>query len=83
MYVSLFLSKERVGVEEFDILGIAALQIAMKIEEIDIVSLNHRVAYSPRFTLPQYETRIIDKLGKKLLPDTLYNWLEIFIEYWD
>ena len=83
MYVSLFLSEERVGVEEFDILGIAALQIAMKIEEIDIVSLNHRVAYSPRFTLPQYETRIINKLGMKLLPDTLYNWLEIFIEYWD
>ena len=55
----------------------------MKIEEIDIVSFNHRVAYSDRFTIPQYETRIMNNLGMKLLPDTLYNWLEIFLEFWD
>ena len=55
----------------------------MKIEEIDIVSFNHRVAYSDKFTIPQYETRIMNNLGMKLLPDTLYNWLEIFIELWD
>lgn len=55
----------------------------MKIEEIDIVSFNHRVAYSEKFTIPQYETRIMNNLGMRLLPDTLYNWLEIFIEKWD
>ena len=55
----------------------------MKIEEIDIVSFNHRVAYSDKFTIPQYETRIMNNLGMKLLPDTLYNWLEIYLEFWD
>ena len=83
MYVCLFLQKERVNVDEYDILGITALQLAMKIEEIDIVSFNHRVAYSEKFTIPEYETRIMNNLGMKLLPDTLYNWLEVYIEYWD
>lgn len=55
----------------------------MKIEEIDIVSFNHRVAYSEKFTIPEYETRIMNNLGMKLLPDTLYNWLEIYLEFWD
>ena len=25
----------------------------------------------------------MNNLGMKLLPDTLYNWLEIYLEFWD
>ena len=40
MYVDSYLSKNRVSIEEYNVLGISALQIAMKIEEVDIVSMN-------------------------------------------
>ena len=83
MYVSLFLQNERVESVDFNILGMAALQLAMKMEEIDIINLNHRLPYSNRYTLPQFEEKIVTSLGMKILPDTLFNWLEIAVEHWD
>ena len=40
MYVDLYLSKKSVRLEEYNVLGLSALQIAMKIEEVDIVTIN-------------------------------------------
>ena len=52
MYVDLYLSKNRVNIEEFNVLGLSALQIAMKIEEVEIISMNPSAfPYSHEFTL--------------------------------
>ena len=84
MYVDSHLSKNRVNIEEFNVLGLSALQIAMKIEEVDIISMNpNAYPYSHQFTLAEYEKKIVTSLKFKLLPDTLYSWVEILIDNWD
>ena len=35
MFVDLFLSKESVPIEDYNVLGLSSLQIAMKLEETD------------------------------------------------
>ena len=84
MYVDSYLSKNTVPIEEFNVLGLSALQIAMKIEEVDIVSMNPSAyPYSHHFTLAQYEKKIVTSLNFKLLPDTLCNWVDLLIDNWD
>ena len=84
MYVDSYLSKNTVPIEEFNVLGLSALQIAMKIEEVDIVSMNPSAyRYSHHFTLAQYEKKIVSSLKFKLLPDTLYSWVDLLIDNWD
>ena len=84
MYVDSYLSKNRVSIEEYNVLGLSALQIAMKIEEVDIVSMNPSAyPYSQEFTLVQYEKKIVQSLNFKLLPDPLYSWVDLLIDYWD
>ena len=84
MYIDLYLSKQKVGVEEYNALGMSSLQIAMKLEEIDVVNLESaRNPYSQEYTLAQYEQKVMQVLEFKLLPDTLYHWVEIFMTYWD
>lgn len=84
MYVDLYLSKKRVRLEEYNVLGLSALQIAMKIEEVDIVTINPTgYPYSHEYTLADYERKILETLNFKLFPDTLYSWVDILIDYWD
>ena len=62
----------------------SSLQIAMKLEEIDVVNLESaRHPYSYKYTLAQYEQKVMQVLEFKLLPDTLYHWVEILMTYWD
>ena len=62
----------------------SSLQIAMKLEEIDVVNLESaRHPYSQEYTLAQYEQKVMQVLEFKLLPDTLYHWVEILMTYWD
>ena len=84
MYVDLYLSKKNVRLEEYNVLGLSALQIAMKIEEVDIVTINPTAyPYSPEYTLADYERKVLETLNFKLFPDTLYSWVDILIDYWD
>ena len=40
MYVDLYFSKNSVKIEEYNVLGMSALQVAMKIEEVELVPIN-------------------------------------------
>ena len=84
MYIDLYLSKNNVKAEEYNILGMSSLSIAMKLDEVDVVNLDDtKHPYSDEFTLAEYEKKVVSALEFKILPDTLYQWVEIFITYWD
>ena len=84
MYIDLYLSKNNVKVEEYNILSMSSLSIAMKLDEVDVMNLDDtKNPYSDEFTLAEYEKKVVSALQFKILPDTLYQWVEIFITYWD
>lgn len=84
MYVDLYFSKNSVKIEEYNVLGMSALQVAMKIEEVELVPINPQAyPFSHEYTLAQYERKILQTLNFKLFPDTLYNWVDYLIEKWD
>ena len=84
MYVDLYFSKNSVKIEEYNVLGMSALQVAMKMEEVELVPINPQAyPFSHEYTLSQYERKILQTLNFKLFPDTLYNWVDYLIEKWD
>ena len=58
--------------------------MAMKIEEVDLVSLSRMTTNSSDMHKVQYiERKVFKILDYKLLPDTLSFWLESVIKFWD
>ena len=62
----------------------SALQIAMKIEGFDTVPMNPSTyRFSHEYTLAQYERKIVRALNFKLIPDTLFNWVDFLLDCWN
>ena len=67
------------------------MHIAMKIEEIDLVSLRDILRPMQANTRPvfqvheveQMERDVVQVLKFKLLPDTLYFWFDLAVQLWD
>ena len=83
MYVDLFLSKKSTLISEFKLVGITALHMAMKIEEVDLVALARMTNPVDIPQVTQIERNILGALEYRLLPDTLNFWLESVIKFWD
>ena len=83
MYVDLFLSKKSTLISEFKLVGITALHMAMKIEEVDLVALARMTNPADIPQVTQIERNILGALEYRLLPDTLNFWLESVIKFWD
>ena len=83
MYIDLFISKQSTPISEFKLVGITALHMAMKIEEVDLVALG-RMASATEISKVQIKEKLMVRvLDYKLLPDTLNFWLESVIKFWD
>lgn len=83
MYVDLFLSKQSTQLSDFKLVGITALHIAMKIEEVDLVALGRIASQSEIRKITDIEKKMLRVLDYKLLPDTLNFWLESVMKFWD
>ena len=67
------------------------MHIAMKIEEIDLVSLRDILRPMQANTRPvfkvedieQMEREVVSVLKFKLLPDTLFFWFDFAVRLWD
>ena len=73
-------------------LGITCMHIAMKMEEVDLISVQHtlRQPYLSAEELEQavvelgeMEKTVLKVLDFKLTPDTLIFWLDLIIRLWD
>ena len=83
MYIDLYISKQSTPISEFKLIGITALHMAMKIEEVDLVALGRMASGSEVFKIQSIEKKMLSVLDYKLLPDTLNFWLESVIKFWD
>ena len=83
MYIDLYISKQSTPISEFKLIGITALHMAMKIEEVDLVALSRMASRAEVSKIQNFERKMLTVLGYKLLPDTLYFWLESVIKFWD
>ena len=83
MYVDLFLSKLSTPLSEFKLVGITALHIAMKIEEVDLVALGRIANQSEIHKITNLEKKMMTVLNFRILPDTLNFWLESVMKFWD
>ena len=77
-------------VHEWKKLGIACLYLAMKVEEVDLVSLRDvlrpQAERPPEFSseeMVKLERDIVRTFKFKLLPDTLIFWLDLAVRLWD
>lgn len=67
------------------------MHIAMKIEEIDLVSLRDILRPMQANTRPVFQVHEVEKMERdvvqvlkfKLLPDTLYFWFDLAVQLWD
>ena len=75
MYVDLYLSRESTLLSELKLVGITALQIAMKIEEVDLVALSRLIAPDDGEKVLKMEQKMLRAFKFRLLPDTLNFWL--------
>ncbi len=72
------------------LLGLTCLHIAMKIEEVDLVSLRDMLTANrdkPQIfsnnLVAQMERQVVSVLKFKLIPDTLYFWFDLGTRLWD
>ena len=90
-YLDSYLNVERLPLSAWQLLGVACLFIAMKIEEVELNSLGKILAESqsncpPIITVEkvsEMERSVVKALKFKLLPDTLYFWFDLGIQLWD
>lgn len=90
-YVDTYLDRVPTKPTELQKLGLTCLHIAMKIEEVDLVSLRDILRpmqpnTSPIFQatdIEQMEREVVSVLKFKLLPDTLYFWFDYAVKLWD
>jgi len=90
-YVDTYLDSRTIKLSLLQKLGLACMHIAMKIEEVDLVSLRDilrpmQANTSPIFKvgeIEQMEREVVSILNFKLLPDTLYFWFEYAVKMWD
>ena len=75
MYVDLYLSRQSVMLSEFKLVGITALQMAMKIEEVELVALTRLAVPNDGEKVMKFEQKFLKTLNFRLLPDTLNFWL--------
>ena len=75
MYVDLYLSRESTLLSELKLVGVTALQIAMKIEEVDLVTLSRLIVPDDGEKVSKMEQKMLRAFKFRLLPDTLNFWL--------
>ena len=75
MYVDLYLSRQSVMLSEFKLVGITALQMAMKIEEVELVALTRLTVPNDGEIVMRTEQKMLKVFNFRLLPDTLNYWL--------
>ncbi len=68
------------------LLGLTCLHIAMKMEEVDLVSMRDMLTASrsspqifPNSHVERMEREVVSVLKFKLIPDTLYFWFDLGI----
>lgn len=92
MYLDAYLDREYVSNSYLKLLGITCLHIAMKVEEVDLVSLRdilrppanaHIDDVVTSQQVEAMERQVVTALNFKLLPDTLYFWFDLGVQLWD
>ena len=83
MYIDLYLSKEKTKITDFKAVGITALHMAVKIEEVELIALGRMANKAEIRQVLKLERTILKALDYRLLPDTLNFWLESVIKFWD
>ena len=83
MYVDLYLSKQSTQLSDFKLLGINALHVAMKMEEVELVALGRIANQSEIKKITEIEKKMLKVLNYRILPDTLNFWLESVMKFWD
>ena len=83
-------AETRTRIDVLKLLGITCLHVAMKIEEVDLVSLRDILRPPPNCPpdlsisqVEQMEREVISVLKFKLLPDTLFFWFDLAVQLWD
>jgi hypothetical protein len=87
MYVDLYLCQKREDAENLALLGCSALYLAMKMDEVEL----RRVSEFARMAGREYssedigrkERDIVNALKFRLLPDTLFFWVDLVMKSWD
>lgn len=82
-YIDSYLSGQEMASAHLKLLGIACLQIAMKIEEVDIRDVKASLSALDKIQLEKMERQIVTQLKFKLFPDTLYFWFDLAVKLWD
>lgn len=86
-YIDVTLTHEQVNINKFQLLGITALFMAAKMEELEpqvaskFATLTSNVCKST--DICKRERELVKRMGWKLNPDTLYFWFEYFVRCWD
>jgi len=89
-YIDTYRDRKHISIDVLKLLGITCLHVAMKIEEVDLVSLRDILRPPPNcppdFSISQVEQmerEVISVLKFKLLPDTLFFWFDLAVQLWD
>ena len=81
------LSKKRVRADEFQLLGISALYLAMKMDEVELRRVTEFAFYTENAVsasqIAVQERQIVQTLNFNILPDTLYFWVDLLMDQWD
>lgn len=89
-YIDIYLDKVNLPLDKLLLLGLTCLHIAMKMEEVDLVSLRDMLTANrnqPQIfsndSVAQMEREVVSVLEFKLIPDTLYFWFDLAVQLWD
>jgi cyclin E len=86
-YVDQVLSRQDHRINKFQLLGITALFMAAKMEELEPQVAPKFAKYTSDFCSAKEictkEREIVQLLNWRLNPDTLYFWMEYYIRMWD
>jgi cyclin E len=86
-YIDQVLTRQSIRINKLQLLGITALFMAAKMEELEPQSatkfVNYTDAYCSATEICTREREILRMLSWRLNPDTLIFWLEYYVRMWD
>jgi Cyclin, N-terminal domain len=86
-YVDMVLTRQAVKISKFQLLGITALFMAAKMEELQPQIAPKFAKYTSDFCsaieICRQEKEVVNLVKWRLNPDTLFFWLEYYVRSWD
>ena len=86
-YIDQALTRQDVRIQKFQLLGITALFMAAKMEELEPQVAPKFAKYTSDFCsakeICSKEREVVQLLNWRLNPDTLYFWMEYYVRMWD